>query len=271
MHSRELFSVLFYMALMGSVPTAYAGTLQEYKDLDFWCIASIKWHDAKGAAPYPPQQPERSFHYGHYCDAVRGLGDMYAAKDKQSFTFNYDFVIDNNGYVISNVPPDHHLLPLVYLLNGKAHYLAKNYSAAETNYLKASQLDPRYAPIYTALGYLYLDTKRKNDAAKAVKTGMALDPESKALRRMATDLGLKIEPLPVKQEPATAAVDLPPQVPMVVAAPTAPEPITASSARSESAVIGSPSNPWCRFCPDTPPASAGATPSTPGVIINAPR
>jgi tetratricopeptide (TPR) repeat protein len=275
MHSRGSHVVLFYLALAGSVSTACAGTLQEYKEMDDWCVTRNKWEDAKRIGMLPPQ-PDRSFHYHHYCDAIRGLGDMYKSKNKQDLKFHYDFVLDNNDYVIGHVPPDHHLLPLIYLLNGKANYLMKSYSAAETNYLAASRLDPNYAPIYIALAYLYMDTKRTKDATKAVQAGLKLDATAKALRRMAGQLNIKLEPLPVTPEPASAADSTPPIASTVVAPPVTPAPIkpgsdAAPTARSELSVIGSPTNPWCRFCPDTPPASAGATPSTPGVTLHAPR
>lgn len=271
MHSRGSNVILFYLALAGAVSTANAGTLQEYKEMNDWCVARNKWEDAKRIGMLPPQ-PDRSYHYHHYCDAVRGLGDMYAAKNKRDFKFHYDFVLNNNGYVIGHVPADHHLLPLVYLLSGKANYLMKSYSAAETNYLAASRLDPRYAPIYTALAYLYMDTKRRDEAAKAVQTGLELDPTAKPLRRMAGQLNIKLEPLPVTPEPAPAADSTPPMASTEPPpAPVKQGPDAAPSVRSELSIIGSPTNPWCRFCPDTPPASAGATPSTPGVILHAPR
>lgn len=275
MRSRGSNVALFYLALAGAVSTVNAGTLQEYQELDHWCIARNKWEDAKRAGTFPPQ-PDRSFHFHHYCDAVRGLANMYAAKDKRDFKFHHDFALDNNGYVIGHVPPDHHLLPLVYFLNGKVNHLAKNHSAAETNYLKASHLDPRYAPIYAALGYLYMDAKRTNDAAKAVRAGLELDPTSKALRRLAGQLNIKLEPLPATPAPASAADRPPPMATTDIALPAAAAPVkqgpeAVPSVRSEVSIIGSPTNPWCRFCPDTPPASAGATPSTPGVILHAPR
>lgn len=271
---------MFSLALAWYAEAAKAGTTMEYQALDAWCMARNNWEDANRTGPFPTQ-PEGSFHYHHYCDAVRGLGKMYAAKDRREFVTQYDVVLDGARYVINHVAADHHLLPLAFLLMGKAQHLAKKYPVAETNLLKASQLDPRYAPIHGALANLYLDSNRKDKAKAAIQAGLEADPTSRSLRRMAAELGMKIEAPPTTQEqqkaaPATTGSESPKQEPPAAPSRASADKLdspTSPPAAKEAAVpkapevkIGSPSNSWCRFCPDTPAAPPAQTPAMPGVI-----
>lgn len=272
MHRWTLRTVIFFLAFTWFSGMAKAGTTTEYKELDTWCIDLIKWQDSNRSGRTPPQPPD-SYHYHHYCDSVRGLRRMYAPKDKRDFVFQHKFVLDNAKYVIVRVPPDHHLLPMVYLLMGKALDLAKHYAEAEANLLKAAQLDPQYLAVQVALANLYLGTNRKDKAMNAIRAGLDLAPDTKSLKRMAADLGMTIKPAPPKQDAAAIVTHESTQpgsasIPSTSRTENTTEqtdkagspvfsPITQETDPSftSEVKIGSPTNPWCRFCPD--PITAG--------------
>ena len=229
-------------AAWGSKPV-FAGTQAEYRDLQQWCVGRDKWMAEGSKTDYP--NPPEYFHFQHYCSALRAMKSLYSATSQEKMRYASGLVINESDYVISHVPESHTMMPEVYALRGKAMAIVKQNASAETNLAKALQLDPKHVGAYATLANHYLDTKRRAKAEETVKMGLSVDPQHKALRRMAADLGIKVE-APKPEEVVTNSATQPAasvEAPAVQAVPAgAPPP--------EPPKIGSPTNPWCRFCPD---------------------
>jgi len=152
------------------------------------------------------------------------------------------------------------------------------------NYSKALELRPDYLPAYLALSDAYLGLGKKGEALHAAEQGLKYLPDSKGLLRRFKELGGKTPPTPV-----AAAIPAAPAEPgKVTAGPqpmpgqngvpgTAPQQSAGTGAVSEHSVtppvpspgkteaehaatqqapgapeetkIGTPTNPYCRFCP----------------------
>jgi tetratricopeptide (TPR) repeat protein len=133
---------------------------------------------------------------------------------------------------------------------------------AAANFMKALELNPDYLPAYYALSDYYIDLGNKKKALGVVEDGLRRLPDSKGLLRRFKELGGKTPPEPIA---ATAKPDTPQtvntaptqqqqQTPAETGAAPANEgaaPAEQDTAPEQSTEekIGSPTNPWCRFCP----------------------
>lgn len=161
---------------------------------------------------------------------------------------------------------------------------------AVMNFNKALELKKDYLPAYYALSDAYVNLGKKKEALGVIEEGLKYIPDSKGLLRRFKELGGKTPPIPIAKsnpqqppqpdktlgtrQPELGATAEGKQVPAAVPAQqpstgTGPgsEPSTsttpiANKAGGERAVaapatveseppkIGSPKNPYCRFCPD---------------------
>jgi hypothetical protein len=151
---------------------------------------------------------------------------------------------------------------------------------AVMNFNKALELQKDYLPAYYALSDAYLNVGKKKEALGVVEEGLKYVPDSKGLLRRFRELGGKTPPTPI----AKANLPLPPQPdksmgaqqpepgatavekqepaagtslkPSTSPAPASNKAAGASAVAAPEAVvseppkIGSPKNPYCRFCPD---------------------
>jgi len=267
------------LAFFSALPptTGLAGTQAEYQALQSWCVGRDKWTAEGRKTDYP--NPAEYFHFHHYCSGMNALNRLYSTVDARKQRYEAQLVVGETGYVIGHVPEEHFLMPEVYALRGRGLLLAKQYPQAEASLLKALQLDPRHLGAHLSLGTLYLETKRKEKAIESAKAGLAIDPQHKSLRRLANALGIQLEelkPSPAPQQPATAPATPPSAAaPLSPTAAPAPKPTDREADKAQKkpdeapktldaapANVGSPTNPWCRFCPETPssdrPASSPA-------------
>lgn len=172
--------------------------------------------------------------------------------------------------------------PVAQMYRGMAHVLLKDTTRAAQDFLESIQRNPKESNTYAQLADLYLKIGSKKKTLAILAEGLKHAPASKQLLRRYTQLSGKEYQLPPQtaQEEKTAAnapnsekgkEDNKPQDAVQQKAPT--QAISGQEPQRgdvpASTTIGSPANPWCRFCTDTPAAPAGATPSTPGVIPKA--
>jgi tetratricopeptide (TPR) repeat protein len=275
-----LLTLAFFSALPPA--TGLAGTQAEYQALQSWCVGRDKWSAEGRKTDYP--HPDEYFHFHHYCSGMNALNSLYSTVDTRKQRYQAGLVVNETGYVIGHVPENHFLMPEVYALRGRGLLLAKQLPQAETSLLKALQLDPRHLGAHLSLGTLYLETNRKPKAIETAKAGLAIDPQHKGLRRLAGELGIKLEEVklaPPQQQPVTppsASPTTPPTAPSSTTAPPGAPPSkpvrqevdkpaektreAPKSSDTAPANAGSATNPWCRFCPETPssdrPASSPA-------------
>lgn len=258
---------------------ALAASQADYQALKLWCIERDKWSAGGRKWDFPNRDEYTHFH--HYCSAVNALNKAIVATSKKDLTFQLGEVMNNTGYVISHVAPDHPLLAEVYALRGKAGIVGHNNVGAEMELLQALRRDPKHVDAIATLAQLYADTGRKDKAVETVRTGLASAPGYRSLRRLGKELGLQLPP--VEEKPSEAAAR-PPQTPIMKKAEPASPPVHSAGVKQGDPVkppqpgvdipaaetkVGSPKNPWCRFCPDTPAAPPELSPSTPGVIPKA--
>lgn len=205
----------------------------------------------------------------HYCDALkfiiranRSLGN------KAELTYNLEQAQNGLEHLLaSEQTPDWILRPEAHVHLGKIYLrmmrLGKGSEVkAVQNFEQAILIKPDYEPAYSALSDYYVDKGLKQKALNFVEEGLKQSPGSKRLLRRFTELGGKTPPPPLAvSQPAASAEavnpvvtrnqppsgDAPSQPPSDVPASSRPEP---SQQQTTPPKIGSPSNPWCRFCTD---------------------
>ncbi len=264
-----------------------ADTQVKYQALKQWCAGRDKWAAEGGKTDYP--NPNEYFHFHHYCFALKAMNNINSTIDIDKQRAATGTVVGETGYVITHVPEHHFLMPEMYAIRGRAQLAIKQNSKAEESLNKALQLDPRYTDVYASLGNLYLNTNRKEKAAEVTQTGLAIDPQHRALLRLAGKLGIKLEEVKTEsdkpQPPSSAELkpsdsteliqNLKPALPSPSSTSAETEPpkqdvdkaakedsSKSSNTDAQPTNIGTPRNPWCRFCPDTP-AKADPWPSNP--------
>jgi tetratricopeptide (TPR) repeat protein len=265
---------------------AQASKLAEYMEMNAYCIDFLKAYRSKQISSLP-SRPQYFSGLSHYCNAVEALNKLYSMSNPQQRRYLVQTVVGETGYVIGHNPESHYFMPEAYALRGRAQLLGKQMPQAEASLSKALQLDPQHVGAMHTLASLYVETNRKAKAVETVKAGVAIDPNHKGLRRLARELGIKVEdPKPAEpvQPPMQPAGKTPPvtdpapppsdpakQAPSTPAATSMVSDGKAADAKdappSASPPTGTPTNPWCRFCPD--PQSTDRPASTPPSVPKA--
>lgn len=122
---------------------------------------------------------------------------------------------------------------------------------AEASFMKALEVQPDYLPAYYALGDYYVRLGDKKKALNMVEEGLRYAPNSVGLLRRFKELGGTTPPVPhhVTEKPMEQQ-DSPVKPPSVESVEISVPPSKAGeSAQAPAPQIGTPSNPWCRFCP----------------------
>jgi tetratricopeptide (TPR) repeat protein len=197
-------------------------------------------------------------HTHHYCMGINYLNRAYKAKDERDRDFNLQNAHNNLMYMVKAASPTYSLMPDVYLNLGKVSRLRKNIGEAVTNYSKAIELNPRQPSAYRELTDIYAAIGQRTKALEVVTDGLRHNPGTKSLQRYYHELGGKLPyPEPVattvtmerKDPPAPADVNATQTLPSESQLAT-PETSPQSAGEDYRKPIGSPTNPYCRFCPD---------------------
>lgn len=218
-------------------------------------------------------------HMHHYCDCLRFTDRAVTATargDKNDFKYNLQLAIEGCDYIFSHTTPDFSMLPEVHVSKGKILRLAGRDAEASLEFSKARRLNPSYTPAYNELASLYIRQGNKKTALEVVTDGLKYIAGSKSLQRRYLELGGKL-PYPAPEQAPNAAPKeeeaAPSNTPAEGTASTAP-PETQTNAQTgtegvsttnaEAAPkIGSPANPWCRFCPPPELQQPNQPPATP--------
>jgi len=196
----------------------------------------------------------------HYCAGLNFLNRYYrvskAAKSGQlqGAKRNFEYMIKAAG---STFP----LRAETYLNHGITMRLMGQQGLAVRDLQQAIEINPKLTKAYQELIYLYRNNKQSTQAMDITIAGLRQIPDSKALQKHYLELGGK-QPFP---EPIAAAVvqpvvESPPieaatkQAASVASEQSNPATDTPSGAVKEKPAIGTPGNPYCRFCP--PPETA---------------
>lgn len=198
-------------------------------------------------------------HTHHYCAGINFINRYYRSRTQQDKRFNLNNAQNNLQYMVAHADPSYSLMPDVYLNLGVVYSLSNQTAQAITHFNKAIELNPRQPKAYNALSDYYAKTKQSAKALEIVTAGLRYNPDTKSLQRRYTELGGKLPyPEPIEPTPAVEAVAAKPEVPATpkptaslaepAASPTTVQPATAEPIAEPQ--ISSPTNPYCRFCPD---------------------
>ncbi|MHB9101379.1 MAG: tetratricopeptide repeat protein [Sulfuricella sp.] len=207
---------------------------------------------------------------GHFCDGLRFTDRAYASMgNKQEMRYYLEVSINNFDYVLGHTKEDDVMRGEAHAGKARALKLLGKKGEAAAEYIKALRYTPNSSAIYLVLADFYQETGDKPKALEMVTEGLRRNPDSKGLKRRYTELGGKLpySETVTKAMPAEVAGAAPPSGETTSqAADASPEPIkfktegkaepVPASAQTTPAEpvaapkIGSPNNPYCRFCTD---------------------
>ena len=241
-------------------------TEQGWKSLPPYCKVKVlniqaevpTWHSALGPV---------FIHIHHYCAGLNFMNNYYKSRTKEDKKFSLESVVGEVSYMIDKTDDDEKMRPTFYVARGKALLLLGRTPEGINDMMKAIRLNPQTTEAYIALVRHFNDVHLKEDALRFATDGLRYLPNSKALQRIYDEIGGKRpypEPHEKKEETSPQASENSAQVEADLSAisnaPTgapndpedsqaAKEPLPDNS--SGSTAIGTPSNPWCRFCTDS--------------------
>lgn len=243
---------LAWFAMLLPIPSAMAGwapTPAEMATLPPYCAA--RFNAGSDAFKNWQRTMGGDFnHIHHYCVGLKWLNHA-----RGTFSSNRNgtlgAAVREFDYVLTHAAQGFYMRPEILMNRGIALSMMKRDGEAVSNLLQAIELNPQQPRAYMTLADLYDKMKNRAKALETITEGLRHNPDTKSLQRLYTELGGKLpypephRPIPVVDPQAVApADDLP------AASTKAPAEPAAVSAPAEQPKIGSPNNPYCRFCPD---------------------
>lgn len=206
-----------------------------------------------------------AMHMHHYCDGLRFIDRAYAAmSNKREMHYYLERSIAGFDYVLRATQESYAMRGEVHVSKARALKLMGRKAEAATEYQKALRYKLDSPDVYIAVADFYKESGNKPKALEMVTEGLKINPDSRGLKRRYTELGGEL-PYPVAEVKTTFAeeskvedkpeekpgIEQPPRAAASEAADT-DKPTTQSEAipQIEAPKIGSPTNPYCRFCPD---------------------
>lgn len=194
-------------------------------------------------------------HMHHYCAALLWeKKSSLSLSDKKRRDGMLQTALSEIAYVERNVSPAFVFRGEMATVKGDALAQLNQPQLALLAYRQAIASDPAYANAYVRLGALQAKLGEREAALATVTQGLQLIPGSKALKRAYDEYGGK-PPYPAPQVKEARSKTNETESPIAPATPATepvPDPnINASKPlKPEPAAIGSPTNPYCRFCTD---------------------
>lgn len=245
-----------WLGAMSSPAFAFKPTDREMATLPPYCAARFDsasagfktWRDTMGGD---------FMHIHHYCAGLNFLNRAYGMAPGKNREGTLGGAVRNFDYVLTHVQPGFYLRPEVLMHRGMALSLANKPGEAMGNLNQAIAMNAKLPRAYLTLADMHVKQKSRAKALEIVTEGLRHNPEVRSLQKRYAELGGTL-PYP---QPVVAPVDTgegtpaaaPPGPTAVETAPptsgaSAVEPIVAPTASEQK--IGSPKNPYCRFCPD---------------------
>lgn len=238
-------AVLILLALFVSSPAWAMKPWGKTPTEDAMCRARVAGHDTSDRRNWG--------HMHHYCDGLRFYNRALSSmRNRNEFNFNIKESLDGFDYVLKHTAPDFHMRPHVTAEKARVLALAGRKIEAVSLYAGVVQQTPNFVPAYLFLADHYANSNRTK-ALELVSQGLRHNPATKSLQRRYRELGGKL-PYP---EPLVKADPMVPE-PQVTTEPAAAEkessalsvPTSDAAVEAEPPKIGSPTNPYCRFCVD---------------------
>lgn len=200
---------------------------------------------------------QNTMHMHHYCDGLRFLNRAYAAMgNKTDMKYKAGRAISGFNYVLEHTEKNYVMRGEVHIGKAQALKLLGRKGEALAEFHNALKYDVSTPDAYQALADHYLETGNKSKALEMATEGLRRDPDSKGLKRRYTELGGE---LPYPEPILSTSTEKPQSLPEIVNDQPKVEAVGVERANSVPAEavseikeqkIGSPTNPYCRFCPD---------------------
>ncbi len=194
----------------------------------------------------------------HYCAAVNYMNRYWSVRNAKDQGYLLSIAMNNLNYMVKAEKPDFVLRGELYSNRGEVFRLQGKPAQAVGDFRHAIELNPKLTRPYLQMISYFDSINKRGEALEMAKSGLRHRPDSKALQRRYLELGGK-KPFP---EPIVAP-DAEPALPQTADALPATEletevtssPTNTDTSQTEPATvavpppIGTPSNPYCRFCP----------------------
>ena len=253
------------LAALFAVPAAqaaWAPTAAEMAALPAYCGARFN-EGSEAFKTWRSTMGGDFIHIHHYCAGLNFLNRSYGMSSTKDRQGTLGGAVREFDYVLTHASPEFYLRAEILMNRGVALSLLKKPGEAIANLNQAIEKNPELPRAWMTLADMYDAQKQRTKALETVTEGLRHNPGTRSLQRRYSELGGKLPyPEPIKLapvEPPQAAVA--PETPaQPVESPTAAnQPATAAAQPAEATPaqpaeaapkIGSPTNPYCRFCPD---------------------
>ncbi|HQT30374.1 MAG TPA: hypothetical protein PLE48_01130 [Thiobacillus sp.] len=256
-HSLKIVMACFALFLpVAPAMAEYGPSKAELAALPAYCAARL---DEKSAAfkSWQASMGRDFLHIHHYCFALNSMNrarGMASGKDRLGALGDANI---NFNYVLKNTLPDFYLRSEMLMNRGITMSMMNRDGEAIGDLLRSIEINPKQPRAYTTLADMYEKQNNRKKALETVIAGLRYNPDSKGLQRRYSRLGGKlpypapIEPIPVETQ--GAKTDAPVSVPENSVS-EADSDASATDASADKPIappqIGSPTNPYCRFCPN---------------------
>lgn len=221
-----------------------------------YCAAKMRTHDPVATQSWESQfGHENWIHIHHYCDAL-----VEVNRAQHSNAYERKRSLDNAtgqfDYVLKNTRPDFFMQPDFHYGKGRALQLQNAEGAAIAEFQRAVEIRADFVPALIELVKFYKRTGKHDMALSVLRRGLEKSPAAVSLRKRYKELGGDLSEFPEHAPTPSDQSDKAADKTTTSAAPNgltepAPQP---TGNNVEPTKIGSPENPWCRFCPDPAPA-----------------
>ena len=242
-------TTMMTLSLTAHASQSYGPTAEEAKMLPDYCQNSEHWKSILGSA---------STWNNHTCYGINRINRYYKSRTSSEKRGNLEGALRDLNYSVTKLPPDFVLMPEIYMYRGITYGLMDRVGQAVSDLQKAIGMDPKLTKAHNELADLY-ETKlsQRGKALEIITEGLRHNPDVKSMQRRYTRLGGKLPyPEPIEPTPAVEAEAAKPEEPPTPT-PSSVEPAASPTIAPPAPVepiaeppIGSPTNPYCRFCPD---------------------
>ena len=238
--------LLLALSLTAYAAEPYGPNAAEGKMLPDYCQNPEQWKSILG--------PDAGWN-NHTCYGINRINRYYKSKNSREKSDNLQTALGDFNYSVAKLPPDFVLMPEIYMYRGITFSLMGRVGEAVADLQKATGMDPKLVKAYNELADLYEGKlSQPGKALEIVTKGLRYNPDIQSLQRRYTRLGGKLPYPESVSRPSPVVAETPPALPqgaaVEVAPAAAPAEKTGVAPDTEKLKIGSPTNPYCRFCPD---------------------
>ncbi len=259
MNFMTIFLALFLLGMSATPATAEVTVLPEAVSdaemarLPDFCAARMKtpWGSPESKA-WVGRIGENFVDFYHYCAGLNFINRYWTAADTRQRTHYLQRADANFSYIVKALKPDFTMGADLFTNRGEVYKLMGRKADAIKDFRRATSIDPAFVRAYLQLADVLAGNKDRTHALEAVSEGLRHVPKSTALQRRYLELGGK-EPFPtpvvnkdVTTSPANPERPSTEPVPAAVHVESAPQPAAPGGVAP---AIGTPKNPYCRFCP----------------------